>query len=193
MNKSGHLKLAALRTGAREDPSCRPCRPGKATNRQRGAEGLRPGHLRSCPAAGFIQGQPAIQARETRTRRRSNPRSRGPPKRQRPSSGGTQAGKSHRDAAVASLMTREKEKLAEEVVESKATAGYGGAAPRREHRVAPPGSRGEEKGQDHRGSRRGAQLGTRQGQSRGSPSSSWWRCTCRRLPGCPKCSRGAPR
>ena len=31
--------------------------------------------------------------------------------------GGTQAGKSHRDAAVASLMTREKEKLAEEVVE----------------------------------------------------------------------------
>ena len=32
---------------------------------------------------------------------------------------GTQAGKSHRDAAVASLMTREKEKLAEEVVESR--------------------------------------------------------------------------
>ena len=33
--------------------------------------------------------------------------------------GGAQAGKSHRDAAVASLMTREKEKLAEEVVESR--------------------------------------------------------------------------
>ena len=32
---------------------------------------------------------------------------------------GTRVGKSHRDAAVASLMTREKEKLAEEVVESR--------------------------------------------------------------------------
>lgn len=78
--RAGTAKLAAaLRTGAREDPSClRPCRPGKATNRQRGRRGTpprTPGVLPRCWVHPGSTSDPSPS--RARTPRWSNPRSRG--------------------------------------------------------------------------------------------------------------------